>query len=82
MSTTPTTPTKQVPPSLSAILTQATEWLAGELAASPTALKIAGAAATVIGAVPGVLAGSTVRTALIGAGTFLVGIVHLAEAKK
>lgn len=80
MSTFPTTSPKA--PSPAALLTALVEWLAGELARSPVALKLAGFGAVVAGAVPGVLSNGPVRVALVAAGTFLAGIVHLAEAHK
>lgn len=68
--------------SLSKVATEVVDWFGGELAKSPTALKLAGLAAVVAGAIPGDIASTAVRTALIAVGGFLAAIVHYAESKK
>lgn len=77
LSTTSTTPSVPTPAGAANALV---EWVAGELARSPVAMKLAGLASVVVGAVPGLLTNVTVKAALIAGGSVLASIVHLADA--
>ncbi len=84
MSTVPTqtqtpTPVTPTPASLLAVLV---EWLAGELAKSPTILKLAGLGAVVAAAIPGDISNQYLRAALTLGGFALTAIVHAAETLK
>jgi hypothetical protein len=69
-------------PSPATLITQVIEFLGGELAKSPTVLKLAGLGAVVAAAIPGDITSGAVRAALIAVGGFLTAVVHYAESKK
>lgn len=69
-------------PSLSSALNSVVEWFAGEIAGSPTVLKLAGVASVVVGAIPGDFKSTVIRSSLVLGGYFLTSVVHYAESKK
>lgn len=68
-------------PSLSSAVNSVIEWVAGEVARSPVALKLAGIGATVVAAIPGDFSNQVVRSSLIIGGMFLTSVVHYADSR-